>query len=231
MPPPAQLTKGEAVSQLQLIVGSTRPTRAADIVIPWVVARATAHGEFEVDVLDLRDWPLPIFSESLETVGDFADPTYSDPIVRRWNKRIKGADAYVLITPEYNHSIPGVLKNAIDNVFVSFALRNKPFFTVAYSGGIAGGVRAIEHLAQIGVEAELVPLRSCVVIPHVTEAFNEYGDPINPVTDLSIQIALDDLAWWSSVLMRARSDGELPPAAFRLQAGALAAHQVEDDAL
>jgi NAD(P)H-dependent FMN reductase len=219
------------VSKLQVIIGSTRPTRAADIVMPWVVARARAHGEFEVEVLDLREWQLPIFSENLETVGDFANPTYSDPIVRRWNQKIKDADAYLVITPEYNHSIPGVLKNAIDNVFVSFAFRNKPFFTVAYSGGIAGGVRAIEHLAQIAVEAELVPLRSCVVIPHVTDAFNESGDPINPVTDLSLQVALDDLAWWSSVLVRARADGELPPGAFRLQAGALAVHQVEDDAL
>jgi NAD(P)H-dependent FMN reductase len=218
------------VSKLQVIVGSTRLTRAADIVIPWVVARATAHGEFEVDVLDLHDWPLPIFSESLETVGEFADPTHSDPIVRRWNRRIKGADAYVVIIPEYNHSIPGVL-NAIDNVFVSFTLRDRPFFTVAYGGGIAGGVRAVEHLAQIAVEAELVSPRSCVVIPDVTEVFNENGDPTNPVTDLTLQIALDDLAWWSSALVRARADGVLPPEAFGPQAGALAVHQVEDDAL
>jgi NAD(P)H-dependent FMN reductase len=219
------------VSRLQIIVGSTRPTRAADIVTPWVVERATAHGAFDVELLDLRDWPLPIFSENLQTVGDFANPTYSDPIVRQWNEKVKEADAFLVITPEYNHSIPGVLKNAIDSVFVSFALRNKPFFTVGYSGGIAGGVRAIEHLAQIAVEAELVPLRSGVVIPHVTEAFKESGDPINPVTDLSLQIALDDLAWWSSALLRARADGELPPGAFRLQAAALAIHQVEDDAL
>ena len=99
------------------------------------------------------------------------------------------------------------------------------------SGGIAGGVRAIEHLAQIGIEAELVPLRSAVVIPHVTQAFNESGDPINPVTDLSLQVALDDLAWWTSVLARGRADGELPPGAFRLQAAAAALNQVEDDAL
>src|SRR3984957_3816840 len=188
------------MSRLQIIIGSTRPTRAADKVAPWVIEVARSHGGFEVEVLDLRDWPLPIFAEHFGTIGDFSDPTYSDPIVRRWNQKIKEADAYLVITPEYNHSVPGVLKNAIDSVFVSFAFRNKPFFTVAYSGGIAGGVRAIEHLAQIGIEAELVPLRSCVVIPHVTHV-NESGDPINPVTDLSRQIAFDDLAWWPSVLV------------------------------
>ena len=115
-----------------------------------------------------------------DTIGDFNDPTYSDPVVRRWNQKIKEADAYLVITPEYNHSVPGVLKNAIDNVCVSFAFRNKPIVAVGYSGGIAGGVRAIEHLAQIAIEAELVPLRAAVVIPQVAEAFDEDGLPVNP---------------------------------------------------
>jgi NAD(P)H-dependent FMN reductase len=219
------------VSRLKIIIGSTRPTRAADRVAPWVVSRATSHGAFEVEVLDLRDWPLPIFAEHVGTIGDFSDPTYSEPIVRRWNHKIKEADAYLVITAEYNHSIPGVLKNAIDNVFVSFAFRNKPLVTVGYSGGIAGGVRAIEHMAQIAIEAELVPLRSSVIIPHVVDAFDEDGDPINPVADISLGVALDDLAWWSSALERARAEGELPPAAFRVQAAATAVDQVEDDAL
>ena len=160
------------MSRLQIIIGSTRPTRAADRVAPWVIDRATAHGGFEVEVLDLRDWPLPMFGEHMGTIGDFQNPTYSDPIVKRWNQKINEAEAYLVVTPEYNHSIPGVLKNAIDSVFVSFAFRNKPLATVGYSGGIAGGVRAIEHLAQIAVEAELVPLRSSVIIPQVVEAFD-----------------------------------------------------------
>jgi len=219
------------VSKLQIIIGSTRPTRAADKVAPWVIVRARAHGGFEVEVLDLRDWPLPIFAEHLGTIGDFNDPTYSDPIVKRWNQKVKEADAYVIITPEYNHSVPGVLKNAIDNVFVSFALRNKPLVAVGYSGGIAGGVRAIEHLAQIAIEAELVPLRSSVVIPHVAEAFDAHGEPVDRVADISLGVALDDLAWWSSVLERARADGELPPAAFRVRAAAAAIHEVENEAV
>jgi NAD(P)H-dependent FMN reductase len=174
---------------------------------------------------------LPIFAEHLGTIGDFNDPTYSDPLVRRWNQKVKEADAYIVVTPEYNHSIPGVLKNAIDNVFVSFAFRNKPLVTVGYSGGIAAGVRAIEHLAQIAIEAELVPLRSSVVIPRVAEAFDINGEPVDPVANFSLKVALDDLAWWSSVLERARADGELPPGAFRLQAAAATVNQIEDDAL
>src|ERR1700689_1033787 len=84
---------------------------------------------------------------------------------------------------------PASLKNAIANVFVSFALRNKPLLTVGYSGGIAGGVRAIEHLAQIAIEAELVPLRTSVIIPQVVEAFDVDGMPINPLTDISLRVA------------------------------------------
>ena len=64
--------------KLQVIVGSTRPTRAADLVVPWVVERAQSHGGFDVEVLDLRDWPLPFFQEHMGTIGDLADPTYSD---------------------------------------------------------------------------------------------------------------------------------------------------------
>src|ERR1700691_168853 len=97
--------------KLQIIIGSTRPGRAADLVAPWVIETAKAHGDFEVETLDLRDWPLPMFQETLETVSDFNDPTYSDPIVRSWNQKVKEADAYLVITPEYNHAVPAVLKN------------------------------------------------------------------------------------------------------------------------
>ena len=219
------------MSKLQIIIGSTRPGRAADKVAPWVIGRARAHTGFDVEVLDLRDWPLPIFAENLGSIGDFNDPIYSTPIVREWNRKIKEADAYLVITPEYNHSVPGVLKNAIYSVFVSFAFRNKPIVAVGYSRGIAGGVRAVEQLAQIAIEAEMVPLRTAVVIPQVAEAFDEDGFPLNPVADIRLGIALDDLAWWSAPLERARAEGELPPAAFRIQAAAAAAHHIEDEAV
>jgi NAD(P)H-dependent FMN reductase len=120
------------VSKLHVIIGSTRPGRAADLVAPWVIDRTQKHGGFDVEVLDLREWALPMFAETYETVGDFNDPTYSSPVVRSWNHKIAEADAFLVITPEYNHSVPAVLKNAIDSVFVSFAFRNKPVAVVGY---------------------------------------------------------------------------------------------------
>jgi NAD(P)H-dependent FMN reductase len=211
------------MSKLQVIVGSTRPTRAADLVLPWLTAKVAEHEAFETEIVDLRDWPLPIFAEHFGTIGDFSDPTYSQPLVKAWNNKIKSADAYVIVTPEYNHSAPGGLKNAIDSVWVSFGFRNKPVAFVSYAGGQTGGVRAIEHLAHVFIETESVPLRNSVVIPNVRDAFDADGQPKNPVMNAAAGIMLDDLAWWSAALEKARADGELQPGSFRLQAALAAA--------
>ncbi|HTZ91198.1 MAG TPA: NAD(P)H-dependent oxidoreductase [Streptosporangiaceae bacterium] len=213
--------------KLQIIVGSTRPARAADKVVPWVTNRAALHEAFDTEVLDLRDWPLPMFGEHMGSIGDPSDPSYSDQAVRQWNRKIAEADAYLVITPEYNHSVPGELKNAIDSVFVSFAFRNKPMAMVGYSGGVGGAIRAIEHLVQIAVEVEAAPLRSTVVLPYVDKAFTEDGEPADPATEVSLQILLEDLAWWATALQNARAAGELLPGKLRarmaLAAGATAA--------
>ena len=209
--------------KLQIIVGSTRPTRSADKVVPWVVDRARRKGDFEVEVLDLRDWPLPFFQEHMGTIGDFADPTYSDPIVRAWNRKVVEGDAYLIVTAEYNHSVPGQLKNAIDSVFLSFAFRNKPIGFVGYSVGVAAGTRAVEHLALIAIEGEAVPLRNTVLIPFVGEAFDEAGEPVSPAADIALGVTLEDLTWFANALGRARAEGELAPGTFRARAAAAAA--------
>ena len=158
--------------KLNVIIGTVRPGRAADPVARWVAQRASEHGAFEVEVLDLRDWPLPHFAEGPDTVGDF-------------------------------------------NVFVSFAFRNKPAAFVGYSGGIAAGVRAVEHLAQVAIEAEMVPLRNTILIPQVHNAFDADGQPTNEVAERSIAVTLDDLAWWGRLLANARAAGQLAPAQAR----------------
>jgi NAD(P)H-dependent FMN reductase len=203
---------------LKILVGSTRPGRSADLVLPWVLARARSHGAFDVEVIDLRDWPLPPFQEHAGSIGDINDPTYSDPIVRRWNQKMREADALLVVTPEYLHSIPGTLKNALDSVFVSFALRHKPLAVVGYSTGIAAGVRAVEHLMDVATESEMVPLRDTVLIAKVATAFDDQHAPIDPMSEVAMTVMLDDLAWWGDLLAKARADGELPPATFRVRA-------------
>jgi NAD(P)H-dependent FMN reductase len=211
------------MSKILVIVGSTRPTRAADRVVPWIMSRTAAHDGFDAELADLRDWPLPLFAEHMGTIGDVSDPTYSEPIVRAWNKKVRQADAFIVVTPEYNHSVPGVLKNAIDSVWFSFGFRNKPVAAVGYSGSIGGGIRAIEHLAHVFVEAEAVPLRNTVVVPFVGTAFGDDGEPVSPEMDIRLQVMLDDLAWWSSALEKARAGGELVPGSLRARAELAAA--------
>lgn len=206
------------MTKLQIILGTTREGRNGERVAPWVVRRAEAHGGFEVELIDLRDWPLPIFQEHLGTIGNIANPTYSDPIVKRWNTKLKEADAFIVITPEYLHSVPGVLKNAMDSIFLSYAFRNKPFAAVGYSVAPAAAARAVEHLMLIAIESEAAPLRNTVLIPNVANAFNENGDPKDPGTEAAMQILLEDVAWWSKALTPARAAGSLPPGTFRMRA-------------
>jgi NAD(P)H-dependent FMN reductase len=201
--------------RLQIVVGSTRPERAADVVAPWVLARAAGHAAFAVEVLDLREWSLPPFGETPASVGDPNDPSYSSPVVRSWNAKIRESDAYVFITPEYNHTVPASIKTAIESVYQSYAFRNKPAAFVGYSAGIGAGIRAVEHLIQIAVEAELVPLRTAVQIANVRSAFTD-GQAVNPMTSRTLDVMLEDLCWWSRVLRAARLHGQLPPAGQRL---------------
>lgn len=196
---------------LKIITSTTRPGRNADRVLPWLVERFAVDERFDAEVLDLRDWKLPLFQETYETIGDMADPTYSDPIVRAWNRKVAEGDAFVIVTAEYNHSVPGELKNALDNVFVSQAFRNKPVAFVGYSGGPIGAARAVEHLAHIIIEAEAVSLRNSVLVGGVGGAFDDAGQPTNVATDAALTVMKDDVAWWADVLNKARADGQLLP--------------------
>jgi NAD(P)H-dependent FMN reductase len=197
--------------ELKILVGSTRPGRAADLVLPWLVDRSTAHGAFVVDVLDLRDWPLPMFGEMHEGVIGVGGGGNSDAIVQHWNSTVAAGDAFLFLRPEYNHSVPAVLKNAIDSVFGGSGFRNKAAGFVGYSAGPVGGARAVEHLAHIAIEAELVPLRNATLIGQVHQAFGDNGRPRGPRYDDRLTVLLDDLAWWGDALRRARDAGELPP--------------------
>jgi NAD(P)H-dependent FMN reductase len=94
---------------------------------------------------------------------------------------------------------------------------------VGYSSGIGAGIRAIEHLTQVAVEVEAVPLRSAVVLPFVERAFDDDDEPTDPATAVSLQIALDDLAWWAGALHAARAAGELVPGKVRARMAAAAA--------
>ena len=110
-----------------------------------------------------------------------------------------------------------MLKNAIDSVFFSFAFRQKSVAFVGYSIGVGAGVRAVEHLNHIMLEAEALPVRA-TLIPFVTNAFDAEGKPTNPLLELTGTVMLEDVAWLGKALKTARAEGQLLPAGLRLRA-------------
>ena len=103
-------------------------------------------------------------------------------------------------------------------MFFSFRFRQKPVAFVGYSLGPTAGARAVEHLTQIMVETEAVPVRTPTLIPFVAAAFNEGGQPVNPGLHTNLTVMFDDLAWLGNALQAARNQGQLPPSALRIRA-------------
>jgi NAD(P)H-dependent FMN reductase len=181
---------------LQVIVGSTRQGRQGERIARWFVDLAERHGQFRIEMLDLRDWPLPFFeSQRPPASGDRA------PEARGWGARIDQGDAYVIVTPEYNHSFPAVLKNAIDHLYQEWG--RKPVAFVGY-GGLDGGVRPIEQLRQVVIELQMAPIRESVVIPRARSAFDPDGQILEEAYERRAGRMLDELSWWTAALRSAR---------------------------
>jgi NAD(P)H-dependent FMN reductase len=187
--------------KLALIVGSTRPNRFADIPAKWIVEGAGQRGDFTLDVLDLRDHPLPLFNEPAP-VG-YTGGKYSEPAAEAWRHLIGQYDGFIVTAAEYNHAPTAVLKNALDSA--SFEWNRKPIAFVGYGG--VGGARAIEHLRGIAVELQMAPIKQEVNI-----AMAEYlgvvqqGKTLDDFAHLvaSRTAVFDNLAWWGEALKAAR---------------------------
>src|ERR1700722_827953 len=190
---------------LEVITGTTREGRFSELVAAWVMDRLGRRDAFDVELVDLRDHPLPFFD------GDAparAGRDYADEAVTRFSEVVDRADGYVLLTAEYNHGYPAVLKNALDSTFVEW--RRKPAAFVGW--GNTGGARAIEQLRAVAVEFEMAPLRHAVhILPDVFIALRQVQDPsdLSPFAPLEprLDMLADDLAWWMRALASARAAG------------------------
>ena len=189
---------------LQVITGTTRQGRFSERVAAWALARLHEHGGFDVESIDLRDHPLPFFDAEMAPAR--AGGVYEHDEVSRFGDTIARADGFVILTGEYNHGYPAVLKNAMDSTFVEW--RRKPISFVGW--GNVGGARAIEQLRQVAVEFEMAPLRWAVhILPDVLIALRQSADP----DDLSLLAPLDprlatladDMVWWMRALATARA--------------------------
>src|SRR3989344_3653116 len=144
--------------KLKIILGSVREGRFSEKVAPWVVAQVEEHGGFDAEVIDLRDYEMPFFDQK-ETPSSKQKP-YTNDAVARWTTKIGEADAYLFIMPEYDRSVPGVLKNALDWVYPEWNKKVAGF--VGY--GTVGGARAIEHARSMAVELQMATVRQAVNI-------------------------------------------------------------------
>ena len=189
--------------KIAIIVSSTRPTRFADVPTAWIKAQAEARGDMDVEVVDLRDYPLPLFDE----VASNAWVPSQNPVAQKWQKKLAEFDGYIFVVAEYNRSVTGALKNALDQAYVEWA--HKPFGAVAY--GSMGGTSALAHLRMIGVELQMVPVRNTVHIGggdfwKVHPGFGGSGNLGDIEGGLlpSAKAMLDDVIWWAKATMAAR---------------------------
>ena len=189
--------------KIAIIVSSTRPTRFADIPTQWIKAQAEARGDLDVEVVDLRDHKLPFFAE----VASNAWAPSQDPAAVAWQKKVGEFDGYIFVVAEYNRSITGVLKNALDQAYVEWA--KKPMGAIAY--GSMGGANALGHLQNIGVELQMVPTRNNVRIGggdffKVHPGFGGSGNlgDIEASIGPSAKAMLDDVVWWAKATKAAR---------------------------
>jgi NAD(P)H-dependent FMN reductase len=144
--------------KIQVILGTTRQNRFGDKAAHYVLGELQKRTDVQAELVDLRDWPLPFFDHPASPMrGKITEPE----VVARWTAKVGEADGYVIVTPEYNHGYPAVLKNALDWVYAEWT--KKPVGFVGY--GNAGGARAIEQLRQVVIELDMVPLREALHIP------------------------------------------------------------------
>jgi NAD(P)H-dependent FMN reductase len=178
--------------QLCVIIGSTRKGRFAPTVARWFTSQAERRDDLSVDVLDLAEANLP------DALSDKPGPEVAAVI-----QTLAAADAFVVVTPEYNHSFPAPLKTAID--WSSKQWKAKPVGFVAY-GGRAGGLRAVEQLRQVFAEMHAVTVRDAVSFHEVWKEFDSAGQPNDSAgSEVAAKTMLDQIAWWGHALKDART--------------------------
>ncbi|WP_433794963.1 NADPH-dependent FMN reductase [Actinoplanes sp. CA-252034] len=178
--------------RLGVIIGSVREGRVGPTVADWLLSRLKERHEFEVDLIDLADFDLPA---RLDGGGHTAE----------YLAHLDRADAFVVVTPEYNHGYPGSLKIAIDTAKEEWLA--KPVAFVAY-GGVAGGLRSVEQLRPVFAELHAVTVRTAVSLHGVHSLFGEDGRLLDPgKTEAAADDMLNQLGWWAHTLRAGRGNG------------------------
>lgn len=187
---------------IKVIAGSTREGRFSDKAAEWIAGEIKEQKESKVEVLDLRDYEMPFFNEPVSP--SYKQKPYANDAVARFTKKIEEGDAFVLVTPEYNHGTSGVLKNALDWVYQEW--NNKPVGFVSY--GSVGGARSVEQLRLNAIELQMAPIRNAVHIPGeqyfpVLFGKKDARELFSLLKDQSTAM-ITQLFWWARALKTAR---------------------------
>jgi NAD(P)H-dependent FMN reductase len=182
--------------RIGIIVGSTRPGRKADAVARWVHDIATKRGDAEYEIVDIAEYGLPLLDEPMPP----STGKYTKPHTLKWAAAIAPLDGFVFVTPEYNHSIPAALKNAIDFLYAEWNHKAAAF--VSYGG--AGGTRAVEHLRAVMGELHVADVRTQVALSLFTdfEQFTTFKP--SPHHEGSVNAMLDQLVKWARAMQTTR---------------------------
>jgi NAD(P)H-dependent FMN reductase len=185
------------MTRIGIILGSTRPNRNGEQVAKWVFDVASRHYDAEFELVDLRDYPLPHLDEPLPpSLGQ-----YQNEHTKQWADKIASFDGFVIVTPEYNHSTSGVLKNAIDYLYAEW--NNKAVGFVSY--GAVGGARAVEHLRLVAGDLQMADVRQQVALPLTTEFENFSVFKPGDYTLPALNTLLDQVVAWSTALAPLRT--------------------------
>jgi NAD(P)H-dependent FMN reductase len=178
--------------RIGIILGSTRPNRNGEQVARWAYDNAALRSDAEFELVDLRDYPLPHLDEPLPpSLGQ-----YQNDHTRQWADKIASFDGFVIVTPEYNHSTSGVLKNAIDYLYAEW--NNKAVGFVSY--GAVGGARAAEHLRLVAGELQMADVRQQVTLSLITDFENFSVFKPGDYSVASLNTLFDQVIAWSAAL-------------------------------
>jgi NAD(P)H-dependent FMN reductase len=183
--------------KIAIIVGSTRPGRKAEAVAKWVHEIAKKRSDAAYEIVDIKDYNLPLLDEPVPpSLGQ-----YSKPHTKTWAAKIASFDAYVFVTPEYNHGTSGALKNAIDYLYREW--NNKAAGFVGY--GSAGGVRAVENLRLVMGELQVADVRAQVALSLFTDFENFTTFKPAAMHETSVNAMLDQVIAWGGALKALRN--------------------------
>jgi NAD(P)H-dependent FMN reductase len=194
--------------KIAVIIGTTRAARFGHKPAAWIAEIASQRNDMIVEILDLRDYPMPLFDE----VASNAWVPSQNEIAQRWQKKVAEFDGYIFVTAEYNRGVPAALKNALDYAYPEW--NKKPAAFVGY--GALGAARAIEHLRLIAVELQMAPIRTAVHIQGADfMAVWKGGKDIAELSYLPQNATdmLDQLVWWTNALKAAREQRVVSAAA------------------